>query len=152
MSLARWPAFFHLLANIVFSSVWSRVACRRTLCRAHRPALSRVFRFGRVFAAHARRSVAAVLVRDLINPEKREAALLELSKKREEVPDLAVLLWYSYGTITALLQEIIAIYSLLSPPAKLKAPASNRQGRRMHCRLHCADVLLVLAECAMRWR
>jgi CCR4-NOT transcription complex subunit 9 len=65
-------------------------------------------------------------VKDLSSTEKREAALLELSKKREEVPDLAVMLWYSYGTISALLQEIVSIYSLLSPPAKLKAPASNR--------------------------
>jgi CCR4-NOT transcription complex subunit 9 len=51
--------------------------------------------------------------------------LLELSKKREAVPDLAPLLWHSFGTIACLLQEIIAIYPLLSPP-KLKAPASNR--------------------------
>jgi CCR4-NOT transcription complex subunit 9 len=65
-------------------------------------------------------------VRDLIVPDRREAALLELSKKREEVPDLAVYLWYTNSVITALLQEIISIYSLLSPPAKLKAPASNR--------------------------
>ena len=95
------------------------------------------------------------LVRDLIVPDKRESALLELSKKREEVPELAgngiynqslsimttcitlpflsltVLLWYSYGTITALLQEIISIYSLLSPPAKLKV------GCLCVCCCHC---------------
>lgn len=47
------------------------------------------------------------------------------SKKREIVPDLAPILWYSYGTIACLLQEIVSIYPLLSPP-KLKAPASNR--------------------------
>ena len=34
----------------------------------------------------------------------REAALLELSRKREDYADLAPLLWHSYGTITALLQ------------------------------------------------
>jgi CCR4-NOT transcription complex subunit 9 len=79
------------------------------------------------------------LVLELTNPDKREAALLELrylfffqttissnlSKKREAVPDLAPILWYSFGTIACLLQEIVAIYPLLSPP-KLKAPASNR--------------------------
>lgn len=65
------------------------------------------------------------LVLDLVNPEKREAALLDLSKKRESVPDLAVILWNSFGTISALLQEIVSIYPLLSPP-KLKAQASNR--------------------------
>lgn len=47
------------------------------------------------------------------------------SKKREAVPDLAPILWHSVGTIACLLQEIVAIYPLLSPP-KLKAPASNR--------------------------
>lgn len=78
------------------------------------------------FPVRTHLTVSPALVHDLIVPEKREAALLELSKKREEVPDMALLLWYSPGTIAALLQEIIAIYGLLSPPAKLKAPASNR--------------------------
>src|SRR4051812_10474729 len=55
----------------------------------------------------------------------RENALLELSKKREEFPDLAPMLWHSFGTIAALLQEIISIYAALSP-ATLTAPASNR--------------------------
>jgi CCR4-NOT transcription complex subunit 9 len=65
------------------------------------------------------------LVRDLTITEQREAALLELSKKREAISDLAPILWYSQGTIAALLQEIISIYPLLSPPA-LSAHASNR--------------------------
>ena len=55
----------------------------------------------------------------------REHALTELSKKREEFPDLAPLLWYSCGTIAALLQEIIGIYPSLSPPT-LSPPASTR--------------------------
>lgn len=93
-----------------------------------------------------------MLVRDLINPDKREAALLELSKKREEVPDLAVLLWYSYGTITALLQEIIAIYSLLSPPAKLKAPASNRYCANRNAESRALTSKRKCAVCATRWR
>lgn len=65
------------------------------------------------------------LVLELTNTETRESALLELSKKRETVPDLAPILWHSFGTIACLLQEIVAIYPLLSPP-KLKAHASNR--------------------------
>jgi len=65
------------------------------------------------------------LVHELTNPDKRETALLDLSKKREIVPDLAPILWCSFGTIACLLQEIVSIYPLLSPP-KLKAPASNR--------------------------
>jgi CCR4-NOT transcription complex subunit 9 len=64
-------------------------------------------------------------VLDLINPEKRQIALLELSKRREEVPDLAPILWYSFGAIATLLQEIVAIYPLLSPP-RLKSTQSNR--------------------------
>jgi CCR4-NOT transcription complex subunit 9 len=66
-------------------------------------------------------------VQHLTSPDHsvREAALLELSKKREDYPDLAPMLWHSFGTITALLQEIIAIYPALSPPT-LTGPASNR--------------------------
>ena len=39
------------------------------------------------------------------------------SKKREVVPDLAPLLWHSFGTIAALLQEIIAVYPMINPPS-----------------------------------
>ena len=41
---------------------------------------------------------------ELSAPETREAALLELSKKREAVADLAPMLWHSFGTMAALLQ------------------------------------------------
>jgi CCR4-NOT transcription complex subunit 9 len=51
--------------------------------------------------------------------------LLELSKKRESFPDLAPILWHSVGTVAALLQEIVSIYPLLTPPT-LTAHASNR--------------------------
>nr|ABM47320.1 required-for-cell-differentiation 1 protein [Volvox carteri f. nagariensis] len=64
-------------------------------------------------------------VQHLINPATRENALLELSKKRENFPELAPYLWHSFGAIAALLQEIVAIYPLLSPPS-LTAHASNR--------------------------
>jgi CCR4-NOT transcription complex subunit 9 len=43
---------------------------------------------------------------ELNSPDTRETALLELSKKREVVPDLAPMLWNSFGTIAALLQVI----------------------------------------------
>jgi len=62
---------------------------------------------------------------ELSAPETREAALLELSKKREAVPDLAPMLWHSFGTMAALLQEIINIYPAINPPA-LTAHQSNR--------------------------
>ena len=41
---------------------------------------------------------------ELSSPESRETALLELSKKREVVSDLAPMLWHSFGTMAALLQ------------------------------------------------
>ena len=65
------------------------------------------------------------LILQLANIDLRETALLELSKKREAFPDLAPVLWHSYGTIAALLQEIISIYPMLSPPT-LSPHASNR--------------------------
>jgi CCR4-NOT transcription complex subunit 9 len=64
-------------------------------------------------------------VHQLINTKTREHSLLELSKKREAFPELAPFLWYSQGSIAALLQEIVSIYPLMSPPA-LTAQASNR--------------------------
>lgn len=36
-------------------------------------------------------------IADLLNESTREAALLELSKKREQVPELALILWHSFG-------------------------------------------------------
>jgi CCR4-NOT transcription complex subunit 9 len=38
----------------------------------------------------------------LSNPEKREDALTELSKKKETFPNLALYLWNSVGTIAIL--------------------------------------------------
>jgi CCR4-NOT transcription complex subunit 9 len=34
---------------------------------------------------------------DLLDKDTREAALVELSKKREQVPELALILWHSFG-------------------------------------------------------
>lgn len=51
-------------------------------------------------------------INELSSPETRENALLELSKKRESVPDLAPMLWHSFGTIAALLQVGIYIHEL----------------------------------------
>lgn len=36
-------------------------------------------------------------VAQLMNASTRETALLELSKKREQVPELALILWHSFG-------------------------------------------------------
>lgn len=80
-------------------------------------------------------------IAELMNPATRETALLELSKKREQVPELALILWHSFGTsslsrgdvsnlpvqgvMASLLQEIISVYPLLNP-SQLTAAASNR--------------------------
>ncbi|KAK0467333.1 uncharacterized protein EV420DRAFT_1617407 [Desarmillaria tabescens] len=65
------------------------------------------------------------LVIELMDPMAREGALLELSKKREQYDDLALVLWHSFGIMPALLQEIVSVYPLLSPP-NLTAHVSNR--------------------------
>lgn len=64
-------------------------------------------------------------VAELMDPGRREGALMELSKKREQVPELALVLWHSFGVMTSLLQEIISVYPLLNP-SQLTAAASNR--------------------------
>lgn len=55
-------------------------------------------------------------IQELSSPETREHALIELSRKREVLPDLAPMLWHSFGTIAALLQEIVMIYPVINPP------------------------------------
>jgi len=41
-------------------------------------------------------------IAQLLNPAHRETALLELSKKREQVTELALVLWHSFGMYTLL--------------------------------------------------
>ena len=57
------------------------------------------------------------LVLELRDKNTIEKALASLSKKREDIPDLALILWCSFGTITCLLQEIVSIYPHLNPPS-----------------------------------
>jgi len=64
-------------------------------------------------------------IQELTSPETREHALIELSRKREVLPDLAPMLWHSFGTMAALLQEIVMIYPVINPPT-LTAQQSNR--------------------------
>nr|AFK44780.1 unknown [Lotus japonicus] len=69
--------------------------------------------------------IVVQLILELSNPDHRENALHELSKKREVVQDLAPLIWNSFGTIAALLQEITSVYPVISPPT-LSPAQSNR--------------------------
>eukprot|EP00347_Sterkiella_histriomuscorum_P002474 403368008 len=57
--------------------------------------------------------------------EKRDNALIELSRQREHFAELAPFIWHSVGTIAALLQEIVAVYPQLSPP-NLDTKTSNK--------------------------
>lgn len=49
-------------------------------------------------AAHEEQKIYALVI-DLLDPVSREGALLELSKKREQYDDLALVLWHSFGTL-----------------------------------------------------
>lgn len=64
-------------------------------------------------------------IAQMMRMDTRESALLELSKKREQVSELALILWHSFGVMTSLLQEIISVYPMLNP-SQLTAAASNR--------------------------
>jgi len=65
------------------------------------------------------------VVKELVYGPNREEALMQLGKKREMYPDLALVLWHSHGVMTVILQEIVSIYPMLSPP-QLNVPTSNR--------------------------
>ncbi|CAJ0926109.1 unnamed protein product, partial [Mesorhabditis belari] len=65
------------------------------------------------------------LIIDLRDPKRREEVLLELSKKRDAIPELPIWLWHSFGTMACLLQEVISIYPCIMPPT-LTAAQSNR--------------------------
>jgi len=82
--------------------------------------------------------------------DKRDNALVELSKRREHFPELAPFIWHSVGTIAALLQEIVAVYPSLSPPnldtkisnkacnvlALLQCVASHKETRQLFLQAH----------------
>jgi len=71
-------------------------------------------------------------VAELLVIEKRDAALTKLVHLRDD-PALPLLIWYSFGALSVLIQELIATFALLSPP-RLSREASNR----------CSQVLGVL--------
>ena len=71
------------------------------------------------------RDTVNALVVSLTVPKDREQALLELSKKRESIEDLSLILWYSTGVMASLLGEIVSVYPHLSPPT-LSSASSNR--------------------------
>ncbi|CAF1201140.1 unnamed protein product [Adineta ricciae] len=67
----------------------------------------------------------ATWINELLSSSTRETALVELSRKREKVADLPVLLWHSFGSVAVLLYEVISVYPYITPPT-LTAQQSNR--------------------------
>jgi CCR4-NOT transcription complex subunit 9 len=65
------------------------------------------------------------LLGDLLHPETREQALVDLSKNREQYQELAPVLWHAPGCMAVLIHELVSIYPMLNPPS-LQVPASNR--------------------------
>lgn len=58
-------------------------------------------------------------------PKERGEALSALCAQRKQIPDLAIMLWYSPATVSALLSEVISIYPFLSS-GNLNIPLTNR--------------------------
>lgn len=68
-----------------------------------------------------------------------EAALLELSKKREEFPDLAPILWHSFGTISALLQ--VGFFPSFVSPFRCHLSFDAHSCFVLWCRKSCPSIL-----------
>ncbi|XP_054281140.1 CCR4-NOT transcription complex subunit 9-like [Macrosteles quadrilineatus] len=66
----------------------------------------------------------------LLIPAKREEAMLELCRRRDLVPEMAIWVWNAFGTIAALVDEIMKIY-----PAVNMAYLSSGQSNRVCCAL-----------------
>lgn len=84
-------------------------------------------------------------INELSSPETRENALLELSKKRESVPDLAPMLWHSFGTIAALLQVgragAVPMETLIALSGGVVAAGSGQRDPREGCGKHISGVV-----------
>lgn len=65
------------------------------------------------------------LIQHLVDETHREDALVRLSQRREEIEDLAPMLWHYPAAIAVLLQEIVSVYPCLAP-ADLDTATSNR--------------------------
>jgi CCR4-NOT transcription complex subunit 9 len=75
---------------------------------------------------HTRDNIAK-LVKSLTSASERADALHTLSVQREQIPDLALMLWEAPATMTALLSEILSIYPhLASAPASLNSKLASR--------------------------
>jgi CCR4-NOT transcription complex subunit 9 len=74
---------------------------------------------------HNRDYVSQLVKRLTASPADRSEALHTLSVQREQIPELAIFLWESPATITALLTEILSIYPHLATTSQSStAPTS----------------------------
>lgn len=96
--------------------------------------------------AHEEQKVYGLVI-DLLNPEKRESALLELSKKREQYDDLALVLWHSFGeyapsdTLLLRLKQPCRYHARASPRDRVcvsVALSAQSHGTCVESRVQCA--------------
>jgi CCR4-NOT transcription complex subunit 9 len=74
---------------------------------------------------HNRDYICQLVKRLTASPSERSEALHTLSVQREQIPELAIFLWESPATITALLAEILSIYPHLAATSQSSsAPTS----------------------------
>ena len=71
-------------------------------------------------------------VAELLNGNSRETALMELSKKREQVPELALIIWHSFGKFTtcstnkqSLTLMALRCNDILAPRDHLRLPVTQ---------------------------
>ncbi|MEN2496955.1 MAG: Cell differentiation protein RCD1 [Marteilia pararefringens] len=54
-----------------------------------------------------------------------DSAIIEIAKKREKIPNLALIIWNTPGIMTVLLLKLIKVYSLLNPPTLNREESSS---------------------------
>nr|XP_048327816.1 CCR4-NOT transcription complex subunit 9 isoform X2 [Ziziphus jujuba var. spinosa] len=96
------------------------VGCRREVGPSTSESLKAFSNAGRPKMVYVEKLILA-----LAHEHTRERALYHLCKIRMTHEDLALLLWHSFGAMYKLLQEIVAVYPLLSTP-NLTDSESNR--------------------------
>ncbi|EGD72711.1 cell differentiation protein rcd1 [Salpingoeca rosetta] len=74
---------------------------------------------------HLSEQALITLIQDIQDLRKREDAMATLSKHRDSVKKLAVLLWHSFGIIPILVDEVISVYEHLCPEEGLQCTASS---------------------------
>lgn len=65
------------------------------------------------------------LINGIRDSADKENSIAELSKMKDHFPNLALYLWHANGIIAILLQDLISIYQMLSPPNTLSSSAAN---------------------------